>query len=110
MKNYNFLILQKEKELNMTQNQLKQEKSQVFKNARWEQLYKLVSSIINKEQYKQNKLKHMREEKEQTQIQENLRECTFKPKLNKTKLKEDRNLLERNDQWTSKRENSIYFL
>jgi hypothetical protein len=107
MKNYNFLILQKEKELSMTQNQLKQEKSQVLKNARWEQLYKLVSLSLNQEQYKQHKLKQLREEKEHTQNQENMRECTFQPKLNKYKIKEDRNLLERNDQWSSKRENSI---
>ena len=40
MKNYNFLILQKEKESSVNQSKINQ--SHVQKNARWEQLYSLV--------------------------------------------------------------------
>jgi hypothetical protein len=46
MKKPVYLILEREKELNQNQNQSKVDKSQIFKNARWEQLYKLVKYTL----------------------------------------------------------------
>jgi hypothetical protein len=62
------------------------------------------------EQCKLRKLEESRIQKERTREAENLKECTFTPKLNNYKLKEERPLLERNNQWYSKRETSQLLL